>query len=83
MSTDLSPENEKFIADMLARGKYGSREEALDAGVELLRKRDELVDRLRESRRQLDAGEFTEYDGESLKARFDELKRRVTSPEGK
>jgi Arc/MetJ-type ribon-helix-helix transcriptional regulator len=67
---------------MLTRGKFGSREEALDAGVELLRKRDELIDRLRESRRQLDAGEFADYNDDSITVRFDELKRRVLSREG-
>ena len=33
---------EKFIADKVAQGTYGSRAEALDAGVELLRKHDHL-----------------------------------------
>ncbi|EGF28751.1 hypothetical protein [Rhodopirellula baltica] len=32
------------------------------------------VKRLQESRRQLDNGEFTEYDDDSLTARFDGLK---------
>ena len=79
MSTDLSPENEKFIEAKVAQGAYGSREEALDAGVEMLRKHGQLVDRLTESRRQLDAGESTDYDDESLAVRFDELKGRVRS----
>lgn len=82
MAADLTPENEKFIAEQVAQGTYESREDALDAGVELLRKHNQLVDRLTESRRQLDAGEYTDYDDESLTARFDELKRRVGSQEG-
>jgi Arc/MetJ-type ribon-helix-helix transcriptional regulator len=82
MAIDLSPENEKFIADKVAQGMYGSREEALDAGVELLRTHDQLVIRLTESRRQLDVGEYTDYDDESLAARFDNLKRRVRSQVG-
>lgn len=82
MTLDLSPENEKYIADQVAQGTYGSREEALDAGVELLRKRSQLVERLTESRRQLDKGQFTDYDDDSLTARFDELKRRVESKSG-
>lgn len=82
MATDLSPENEQFIADKVAQGTYRSREEALDAGIELLRKRDRLVDRLTESRRQLDDGEYTDYDDESLAVRFEELQRRVRSQEG-
>ena len=36
-----------------------------------------LVERLRESRRKLDNGEFTEYDDDSLTALFDELKAKA------
>ncbi len=40
---------------------------------------DELVARLQESRRQLDEGEFTEYDDGSLNARFAELKAKAAA----
>jgi Arc/MetJ-type ribon-helix-helix transcriptional regulator len=79
MPLNLSPENEKYIADQVAQGTYESREEALDAGVELLRKQNQLVERLTESRRQLDNGQYTDYDDDSLAARFEELKRRAGS----
>lgn len=48
-------------------------DEAIDAGIALLRKHDELTARFEESRRQLDEGEFTHYDDQSLAARFDGL----------
>ena len=36
MATDLSPENEKFIQTEIATGTFGSREEAIDAGIDML-----------------------------------------------
>lgn len=77
MSSDLSPENEKFIESQVATGAFSSRNAAIEAGVELLRKRDSLVNRIRESRRQLDSGEYKEYNEDSLEARFDELRARI------
>lgn len=74
MSQSLSPENQSYIDSQVAVGAFASRDDAIDAGIALLRKRDELADRLKQSRRQLDQGEFIEYDDESLAARFDELK---------
>jgi len=41
MSTDLSPSNEQYIEDAVARGVFESREQALDAAVELLKIRQE------------------------------------------
>lgn len=82
MATDISPDNEKYISEKVAQGTYGSREEALDAGISLLRKHNQLVERLTESRRQLDNGEYTDYDDDSLATRFDELRRRVQSQTG-
>jgi Arc/MetJ-type ribon-helix-helix transcriptional regulator len=43
MSTDLSPGNERYIEDAIARGVFESREQALDAAVELLKRRQEGV----------------------------------------
>jgi Arc/MetJ-type ribon-helix-helix transcriptional regulator len=79
MSQSLSPENQAYIDSQVAGGAFASRDEAIDAGVALLRKRDELVGRLKESRRQLDEGELTQYDDESLAARFDELKAKAAA----
>ena len=77
MSTDISPENEQFIEREIASGVYRSRAEVLDAGVRLLREKKDLLARLDEGRRQLDAGEYTEYDDETLRARFDQLGQRA------
>ena len=62
----------------VASGQNADEESVLREGVEMLRKRDTLVERLQESRRQLDSGEFTEYDDATSAARFEELKRKAT-----
>lgn len=76
MATELSPQNERFIEQQIADGVFHNRAEALDASVELLKQRNQLVDRLKESRRQLDEGEFTEYDRPALRQLFETLKER-------
>ena len=77
MSTDISPENEQFIEQQIATGMFRSRADAIDAGVELLRRRQELLDRIDLGRRQLDTGEIHEYDDRELQLRFDQLKQRA------
>ena len=77
MSADVSPENERYIRSLIERGSFRDRAEVLDAGVALLRLRGELLDRIDEGRRQLDAGEYADYDDSSLGQRFDELKKRA------
>ena len=73
MTNDLSSENERFIAGEIAAGVYAGRGEALDAAIELLKRRKELLDRLSNSRRQLDSGEFVEYDEVGLAGLFEGL----------
>lgn len=77
MRTELSPENERFIAEQVAAGSFGDREKALDAGVELLKQRTEFLKAIDKGRHQLDTGEFIEYDDEGLRQRFEELKRQA------
>ncbi len=77
MSIDISPENEQFIVREIARGTFHDRTEALDAGVDLLKQRQELIDRLTESRKQLDGGEYTELNETALEQLFGDLKNRA------
>lgn len=79
MANDLSAENERFIEQQVAAGVFPTRTEAIDAAIELFRQRKDLLDRLDEGRRQLDHGEYSEYDGASLAKRFDELRTRPNS----
>jgi putative addiction module CopG family antidote len=73
---ELSAQNEEFIACEIAEGRYRSRSDVLNASVEALR-RQALLAMIDEGRRQLDEGEYTDYDQEGLRKRFDELKERA------
>ena len=73
MASDLSPDTETFIQQEIALGVYPSRQDALEAGVALLKRRRELMNRLAESRRQLDEGEYFQYDQDGLRLLFEQL----------
>jgi Arc/MetJ-type ribon-helix-helix transcriptional regulator len=77
MANSLSPEIESFIQQEVALGTYQDRDDAIEAGIELLRQRKALLDRLDESRRQLDEGEYEEYDDEGLRQLFEQLIARA------
>ncbi len=77
MSSELSPDTESFIAGEIALGAYPSRQDALEAGVTLLRKRRELLEKLDEGQRQLDAGEYVDFDEDGLLLFFEGLKERA------
>lgn len=77
MASDLSPDAESFIQQEIALGVCQSRSDALEAGMEVLKKRRALMNRLAESRRQLDEGEYFEYDQEGLRELFEGLIARA------
>ena len=74
MSTNLSPEVTQLIAQELALGRYKNEDEVLTEAVHLLSQRNALRDEIAAGSRQLATGEYTDYDSESLRQRFDELK---------
>jgi Arc/MetJ-type ribon-helix-helix transcriptional regulator len=75
MSTDLSHDAEAFLSDSVSRGVFPSRVEALEAGVKLLRQRQQFLERVAEGRRQLDEGEYVEFDDDGLKQFFGKFAR--------
>ena len=77
MLQNLSQENETFITAAVASGLYHDREAAIEAGVSMLRKHEELISRLRESRRQLDEGDYVEFDDNGLMEFAERLKERA------
>ncbi len=79
MSSELSSDSESFIAKEIALGAFQSRDAALEAGIALLKKQRELIRKLDESHRQLEAGEFVDFDEDGLRQFFNELKVRATS----
>jgi Arc/MetJ-type ribon-helix-helix transcriptional regulator len=46
MASKLSPATESFVQQEVAKGTFHSRQEAIEAGVTLLRRRYELMSRL-------------------------------------
>lgn len=80
MSADfsLSQDSEFFIQQQIAVGTFRDRSDAIEAGVELLRQRQALLDRLDESTRQLQNGDYLEFDEESLRQFFERLTYRAT-----
>lgn len=79
MSTDssLSPDRESFIQQQIATGIFKDRTDAIEAGIDLLRERQSLLERLDESGRQLSNGEYVEFDDEGLDHFFEGLKQRA------
>jgi antitoxin ParD1/3/4 len=77
----ISPELQQLVEQGLASGNYGSRDELLLEAVRLLARRDQQREELRRQiqlgRDQLDRGEYTEYDDDSLRERFEQLKERA------
>lgn len=73
MSTDLSPQNESYIQEAVARGAFPSRGQALDAAVELLRerdaRRDEWIREVQAGIDQIERGEYAPLDIDDIKAR--------------
>ena len=76
MSTDLSPENEQFLQQAIDCGTFHDRRQAPDRAVELLKRRQQLLEHIDEGTRQLQTGEYEEYDEEGLKKFFDDVQAR-------
>jgi Arc/MetJ-type ribon-helix-helix transcriptional regulator len=75
MSTELSPKNEQFIQQAVAIGLFNDREHALNEAVEILKRRQRLIEHIDEGTRQLREGEAIVLNGEEeLKAFFEDLK---------
>ena len=74
MSTNLPPELNRLIAQELALGQYRTEEELLTEAVHLLTQRNALREQIETGTRQLASGEYTDYDSQSLRQRFDDLK---------
>ena len=74
MSTNLSPELNRLIAQELALGHYRTEEELLTEAVQLLRQRNALREQIAAGTQQLANGEYTDYDPQALRQRFDDLK---------
>ncbi len=73
MSSDISPENERFIQHAVETGLFQDRGSALDAAVGLLKRRAELLEHIDRGTHQLRTGQCADYDEERLRRFFDEV----------
>ncbi len=69
MATNLSPENEQFIENVIASGLYHDRDEALNRAVELLKKREQLIRDVNQGIDQLERGEGKDWNMEEINAK--------------
>ncbi len=72
MSAELSAENDRYLQEAVESGAYPSLAQAMNAAVELLRRRDELRREIQAGIDEANRGEL--LDGEEV---FRELKRRA------
>lgn len=57
MSTEISADNEAFICRAVESGQFGSRQDALDAAVHLLRDEAESIGAIREGLASIERGD--------------------------
>ncbi|MFM8707684.1 MAG: type II toxin-antitoxin system ParD family antitoxin [Planctomycetia bacterium] len=74
MSRRLSPENEQFLDRAVSAGNYHDREAAIDEAVNLLRRREKLVEDVNRGIEQISRGETVPFDLTEMKAA---LQRRL------
>jgi antitoxin ParD1/3/4 len=68
MSTQLSPENERYLQNVVSSGIFHDRGEALDRAVELLKNRELLIRDVNLGIEQLERGEGIPFELEAIKA---------------
>ncbi len=80
MSTSIPPEIEQYVEHAVSSGRYESAEQVVRAAFRLLQERDRRFETLRADVKagfdQLDRGEGTELDDESLREFFDGIQAR-------
>ena len=74
MKSDLSPQDEQFIQELLHDGSYRTRADVLEDALDLLKQRRELLRHIDIGTQQLQNGQYAEYDEESLRELFARVK---------
>lgn len=73
MSLEISPDSLAFLHLQVATGQFESEGKALDAAVELLRRKTALRDKIQRGLVQLDEGRYVDLDEEGMDQFFAEL----------
>ena len=79
MTIELPSDAVEFLDDQVASGAFASHAEAVTAAVSLLRQQAEWLHHVDEGQRQLETGDFEEYDDTTLAQRFEELKQKASA----
>jgi Arc/MetJ-type ribon-helix-helix transcriptional regulator len=75
MSAEISAENERYLQQVVDRGIYRDRAEAIDEAVELLKRRDQLRSDVHSGIEQADRGEL--LDAEDVFRRLEERAHQI------
>ena len=62
MSTELSPDKDRLLEQLIAEGRFSSRQQALDRAVDLLREEAETIEDIREGLASIERGEGVPLD---------------------
>ena len=80
MNVSLSPELEKLVKEKVESGKYPTADDVVREGLQLLKERDEEFEALRRDIREgfedIERGDYEDYDDDSLKDLFEDIKTR-------
>jgi antitoxin ParD1/3/4 len=78
MTVEIPPEYQQFVQSVIARGGFQTEVQVVSEALRLLEERDRHVEALRREIQvgldELERGEQTEYDDESLKGFFEQVK---------
>ena len=78
MTVEIPLNYQAFVKTIIDRGQFQTEEQVVGEGLRLLAERDQRREEFRREVRigldQLDRGEYTEYDDESLKEFFEQIK---------
>jgi len=77
MSESISPDNEQFLEQAIASGRFADRGDALDEAVSLLRRREDLHREVEAGVDQLDSGRYVEYDETDLDRFLEDIKAKA------
>ena len=73
MSSDLTPENEQYLQEVIARGMYSSRQDALNVAVVLLKQREEILSEVKAGMDQVERGEVRPLEMDKLREEIQHL----------
>jgi Arc/MetJ-type ribon-helix-helix transcriptional regulator len=73
----ISPDNEQFLDQAIADGRFANRSEALDVAIRLLRRREELIRAVNAGVDQLNEGRYTEYGDADLERFVADIKAKA------